>query len=85
MLMKPKPRFKSETETTVELQRAEIWHTLVEKRPSYGTRKDPGEGLGCPEEVVVAEGGLPGILEGRKVDRLQPSGEGRGKENHALA
>ena len=34
MLMKLKPRFKSETETTVELKRAEIWHTLVEKRPS---------------------------------------------------
>ena len=34
MLMKPKPLFKSKTETTVELQRAEIWHTLVEKRPS---------------------------------------------------
>ena len=55
------------------------------KRLPQATRKGPGGGLGVPQEVVVAGGGGPGVVEGRKVDRLQPSAEGRGEEKHALA
>ena len=66
MLMKPKPRFKSETETTVELKRAEIWHTWVEKktliRHQEGSR------------------GRSGVSRGGRRGRGRPSGDPRGEK-----
>ena len=67
MLMKPKPRFKSETETTVELKRAEIWHTWVEKktliRHQEGSR------------------GRSGVSRGGRRGRGRPSGDPRGEKS----
>ena len=41
--------------------------------------------MGASQEVVVAEGSVPGVVEERKVDHLQPSREGQGEKKHALA
>ena len=66
MLMKPKPRFKSETETTVELQRAEIWHTRVEKKTLIRHQEGPR--------------GRSGVSRGGRRGRGRPSGGPRGEK-----
>ena len=67
MLMKLKPRFKSETETTVELQRAEIWHTWVEKKTLIRHQEGPR--------------GRSGVSRGGRRGRGRPSGDPRGEKS----
>ena len=64
--MKLKPRFKSETETTVELKRAEIWHTWVEKKTLIRHQEGPR--------------GRSGVSRGGRRGRGRPSGDPRGEK-----
>jgi hypothetical protein len=41
--------------------------------------------LGASQEVVVAKGNGPRVVEERKVDHLQPPREGQRDKKHALA
>ena len=66
MLMKLKPRFKSETGTTVELKRAEIWHTWVEKK--------------TPIRHQEGSRGRSGVSRGGRRGRGRPSGDPRGEK-----
>ena len=67
MLIKLKPRFKSETGTTVELKRAEIWHTWVEKKTLIRHQEGPR--------------GRSGVSRGGRRGRGRPSGDPRGEKS----